>query len=122
MSNRVMHFEIPSADTQRLREFFNGVFGWTFTESGDHDYWLAHSGEDHEPGINGAIMKKVAEGQPVINTIEVSDLDSIASAIELQGGKIVKPKFSVPGVGWLLFFADPDNNMHGAMQMDATAI
>lgn len=122
MSNRVMHFEIPSDDTSNLRHFFNSVFGWTFTESGNHDYWLAHSGDDHEPGINGAIMKKVGEGQPVINTIEVENLDSIAESIISEGGKIMKPKFAVPGVGWLLFFADPDNNIHGAMQMDTSAL
>lgn len=37
------------------------------------------------------------------------------------GGLIIVPKMPVPGVGWLLYFRDPDGNIHGAMQNDPAA-
>lgn len=121
MSNRVVHFEIPSDDPEKSVEFFKKVFGWKFRHFGEQEYYLATTGEDTSPGINGAVMRKIGEGQPVINTISVEDLEKTMKDIESSGGKIVKPKSIIPGVGWLAFFADPDGNMHGIMQEDRGA-
>jgi hypothetical protein len=98
--------------------FFKNTFGWEFKQFGNEPYWLAISGDEKSPGINGAVMKKIAPGQPVINTITVDDIDKALKSIEQNGGKVVKPKWKIPGAGWLAFFADPDGNMHGVMQLE----
>ena len=121
MSNRVTHFEIPSANPERSRNFFKDVFGWTFQQMSNEPYWFAISGDEKTPGINGAIMKEVAPGQPVINTITVDDIDSMLIKVAEQGGKVVKPKWPIPNIGWIAFFSDPDGNMHGIMQLHAKA-
>jgi predicted enzyme related to lactoylglutathione lyase len=121
MSNRVTHFEIPSANPGQSMNFFKEVFGWTFQQMGNEPYWFAISGDEKTPGINGAIMKEVAPGQPVINTITVDNIDDILIKIAEQGGKVVKPKWAIPNVGWIAFFSDPDGNMHGIMQLDTNA-
>jgi len=113
MSNRVTHFEIPSGDPETNMKFFSDVFGWKFKQDGDRPYWFAISGDDSTPGINGAIMKKRVEGQPLVNSIEVHDIDATSAAIEKAGGKVVIPKWAIPGYGYIAFFADPDGNMHG---------
>ncbi len=75
MSNRVTHFEIPSDNPEANMKFFSEAFGWTFKQLGDRPYWLAISGDKNTPGINGAIMKKRAAGQPLVNSILVDDID-----------------------------------------------
>ena len=122
MSNRVIHFEIPAGEPQRCMDFFKTVFGWRFLQMGDEPYWFAISGDDSASGINGAVMKEVGPGQPVINTIEVDDIDAMSHNIVEQGGKIVKPKRYIPTVGWMAFFSDTEGNMHCILQPDSKAL
>ena len=121
MSNRVTHFEIPSDNPQENMRFFKDVFGWSFKQFGKEQYWYAISGDETTPGINGAVMKKVEPGQPLVNNISVEDIDEAIKKIEKAGGKIVKPKMTIPSVGWLAFFSDPDGNCLGIMQGDQNA-
>jgi hypothetical protein len=53
-----MHFELPADDPKRAIAFYEKVFGWTITKwDAPMDYWLVTTGNDDEPGINGAIMR-----------------------------------------------------------------
>ncbi len=121
MSNRVVHFEIPCDDPERTMAFFKKVFGWKFQQFGEEHYWLTVTGDEKKPGINGAIMKKRDPRQPLVNSINVEDIDSVMRVIENAGGKIVVPKMAIPGVGWLSYFTDPDGHIHGVYQDDASA-
>lgn len=121
MNQRVVHFEIPCDQPEKTIEFFKSVFGWTFQQFGNHPYWLAITGDEKSPGINGGIMKKKDPNQPVVNSIEVTDIDESIRKIEHSGGKIVVPKMPVPGVGWSAYFKDPDENIHGVYQNDPQA-
>ncbi len=119
--SKVIHFEIPSDNPEVSMEFYSKTFGWMIKQWGDEAYYMATTGEDNEPGINGAILKKREPTQPVVNTIEVDSIDKAIFRIESYGGQIVVPKAAVPGVGWLAYFKDPDNNLFGVMQSDNTA-
>lgn len=119
--NRIVHFEIPAVDPEKCMNFYKTVFGWSFHQWGNEEYYLAQTGENSAPGINGAVMKRRDPAQPVVNTLDVSDIDATASKIEENGGQIVVPKMAVPGIGWLLYFKDTDGNIFGAMQNDASA-
>jgi predicted enzyme related to lactoylglutathione lyase len=121
MSNKVVHFEIPCDNPERTIEFFKTVFGWSFQKFGDEAYWIAITGDEKLPGINGAIMKKRDPGQPMVNSIDVVNIDLTLSAIEKAGGIVVVPKMAVPTVGWLAYFKDPDGNIHGVFQNDTLA-
>lgn len=116
MSNRVTHFEIPAENPEETINFFSNVFGWKFEQFGSQEYWLAISGDEKTPGINGAIMKPVGKGQPVINTISVDDIDSVLAKVEASGGKVLKKKQNLVSVGWLAFVSDPAGNIHGVLQ------
>jgi predicted enzyme related to lactoylglutathione lyase len=54
-------------------------------------------------------------------TIAVDDVDKVAKAVAERGGKVVMAKSTIPGVGHLIFFEDPEGNLAGAMQYDAKA-
>lgn len=121
MSNRVTHFEIPSDNPEKMMEFFKTAFGWNYMQFGTESYWLAITGDEKSPGINGAIMKKRDPNQPMVNSISVADINVAIKNIETSGGLIVVPKMPIPGVGWLAYFKDPDGNIHGIMQDDKEA-
>src|ERR1700741_1342329 len=99
--NRIVHFEIPSDNPEKLNEFYAKTFGWKFNRWGSEPYWLVETGDKDKPGINGGVMQKKDPRQPMVNTIEVENIDSKMTEIEKNGGKIVVPKTAVPMVGWL---------------------
>ena len=119
---RPVHFEIPSDDPEKAIAFWKGVFDWQFQkyEGGGWDYWLIKTGADG-PGIDGGLMKKMNEGQPLVNTIEVPSVDDYSDKVKAAGGTIVVPKMAIPGVGWLVYFKDLDGIIHGLMQNDPAA-
>ncbi len=121
MSNKVVHFEIPCDNPEKTMDFFKEVFGWTFQQFGTEQYWSVITGDENSPGINGGLMKKRDPNQPVVNSIDVENIDDYITRIEKAGGNIVVPKMPIPTVGWLAYFTDPDGNIHGVYQNDPKA-
>jgi uncharacterized protein len=119
--SRVVHFEIPSSDPEKSLKFYQTAFGWTFNQFGEAPYWLATTGDDKQPGINGAIMKRNHPQQPVTNNISVENIDEAIKKVEAAGGKIVVNKTVFPSVGWSAYFMDPDNNIFGLWKEDRNA-
>jgi predicted enzyme related to lactoylglutathione lyase len=119
--NRVVHFEIPVTDPVKSQQFYARAFGWTFNQFGEAPYWLATTGDEGKPGINGAIMKRNHPQQPVTNSISVENIDEAIIKVEAAGGKIVVNKTAFPGVGWSAYFMDPDNNIFGLWKEDRNA-
>ena len=118
---RIIHFEIPATDLEKSAAFYENVFGWEFSRWGEEPYWLAKTGEDNEPGINGAIMQRKDPQQPITNTIEVKDLNQTVAAIEKNGGEVVVPRMAIPTIGWLIYFKDPDGMITGALESNPDA-
>ena len=121
MSNRVVHFEIPCNEPEKTIDFFKEAFGWKLQQFGTEPYWVVYTGDDKNPGINGGLMKKKDPAQPLVNSIDVVNIDTAMQKIEQAGGVIVVPKMPVPTVGWLAYFKDPDGNIHGVYQNDPSA-
>lgn len=115
--NRVVHFEIPVNDTDKAINFYKDIFGWKFTKWGDQPYWIIQTG-DKSPGIDGGLLVRRDPAQPIVNTIEVADIEAVIKKIEANGGQVVVPKMAVPSVGWLAYFKDPEGNISGVMQSD----
>ena len=119
---RVVHFEIPVENPERSIKFYSEVFGWSFHRwEGPQEYWLIGTGDDRDPGINGGLMRR-NQNQMVINTIDVASVDEFSSKITRLGGAVVVPKTSIPGVGYLAYFTDPDGNMFGIMQREDSSV
>jgi len=124
---RVVHFEIHADDPQRAANFYQGVFGWDIKKwEGPEDYWLVTTGQAPEPGIDGAIVKRMGpiNGDAVIAyvcTVDVPSVDDAIAKITSQGGTIVLPKMPVPGVGWLVYAKDTEGNIFGSLQSDHNA-
>jgi len=121
--SRVVHFEIPARDVEKMKNFYTGVLGWKFVNwgGGEQDYWLITTGEDGTPGINGGFSTPEGPFQTVVNTVDVEDLDDVLVKLLANGGEIIFPKDAVRGVGWLAYARDPEGNVFGMMQADTGA-
>lgn len=121
---RVVHFEIYTAEPEAVQPFYQEVFGWKFKrfEGGPVEYWLVTTGEEKDAGINGGLLRP-REGQSpgTINTIAVRSLDETIKNIERLGGSICVPKMPIPKMGWLAYAQDPQGNVFGIMESDASA-
>lgn len=133
--NRVIHFEIRSADPARAAKFYGEVFGWKTREwlipgvqlRDEHRYWTVTTGEG-ECGIDGGMVFRKgsvpAPGQDAnafVCTIGVASLDESLSAALKAGATQMTPKMPIRGVGWLAYCVDPDGNAFGMMQDDPSA-
>ena len=121
--SRVVHFEIPADNPERIAEFYNKVLGWDIQKwEGPVDYWLISTGKDSEPGIHGGIArKKDRPASGVLVTAQVDSVDECLKKIVNNGGSIVVPKRAIPGVGYQAHFRDPEGNVIGIMENDPSA-
>ena len=119
---RVIHFEIPADDPARAVKFYETVFGWKIEKwDGPENYWLAMTGEEGQPGINGAITGRGEPTTVVVNTMDVASVDDSIAQVVANGGSVLMPKMPVPGVGYLAYFRYTEGNAFGMMQNDPNA-
>ena len=119
---RIIHFDFTAEDPQRAQRFFQTVFGWKFEKWDDEsmEYWMATTGSDTEPGINGGLSRRKPGVVGFLNTIQVSSVDEYIEKIQENGGEIIK-KFSVPGVGYIAHFFDTEKNILGIIEYNKNA-
>ncbi len=119
---RVVHFEIDAEKPERAISFYEKVFGWKVEKwEGPVEYWLITTGKEDEPGIDGGLSKRSGSEPSTVNTVDVASVDDFVKKVEENGGTIVSPKHAVPGVGYLVYFKDPEGNVFGMMERDEAA-
>jgi predicted enzyme related to lactoylglutathione lyase len=118
---RVIHFEIPADNTERVVNFYRRAFGWKIEKYGSMNYWLVTTGEDTEHGINGAIAEKDDTHPTTINTVSVPSYYESLKKIKEAGGQVLTPKMTVPNVGYMAYCKDTEGNIFGIMQTDPNA-
>lgn len=122
--SRTVHFEIQASKPQALIDFYSTLFGWTFRQWGEHEYWLIDTGAG-KPGIDGGLLPRrgppPAEAQAVnafVCTVDVEQLDQAMETATGLGATVAMPKMPVEGVGMLGYLKDPDGNLFGMMQFN----
>lgn len=120
---RVIHFEITADDPQRAVRFYEQVFGWTTKRwGGAHEtYWLMNTGPSDEPGIHGGILRRVEGFPSTVNSIGVALVDEFVKKVVGAGGKLVRPKMAIPGVGYQAYCFDTEGNLFGIHASDPSA-
>jgi predicted enzyme related to lactoylglutathione lyase len=118
---RVNHFDLSAEDPDRAMKFYKEVFGWEFVKwDGPMDYWMFSTREEGS-GIDGGLSRKSEMSPPVYLTIEVPAIDDFIVRLEANGGKILRGKMAIPGVGWFAMFQDTEGNAFGLMESDESA-
>lgn len=118
---RVVHFEIPADDLDRAERFYTTVFGWRARNIGAQNYRLLSTGEEGEPGIDGALATRTGPAPngstgAWVCTVEVGDIAETERAVVAAGGKQVRDRATIPGIGWVTYFTDTEGNLFNALQ------
>jgi predicted enzyme related to lactoylglutathione lyase len=117
MDHTIIHFEIPANDVEKIKGFYEQVFGWKIVQAaGPIEYWVIQTvpvdpkGMLIRPGVNGGMYKRqVPESKP-INYYSVESINDFLDKIVKLGGKVTQPKQEVPEVGWIAAAEDPEGN------------
>lgn len=120
--NRVVHFEIQADDIERAKKFYQNSFGWKIEpwmkkDKDGMDYWGLITGDG--PGIDGGMYER-SDGSEDIRyydcTIEVGDIDQAIKTVKANGGKILKEKMEIKGVGLFAGALDTEGNHFGILE------
>ena len=63
-------------------------------------------------------MKRLHPQGSTYNSIDVQSVDEYAAKVEKSGGKVVVPKMTIPGVGYVAYCQDTEGNVFGIYQAD----
>jgi predicted enzyme related to lactoylglutathione lyase len=114
MPSPIVHAEIRSSDPDATREFFGGLFGWTYPQAGAFPgYTFVDTGVPDS--LYTAISPLQGDTDLVTFFVGVGDInETMAQAVKL-GGRVVQEPASVPGVAFGLI-ADPLGHIVGVAQ------
>jgi len=123
MDHTIIHFEIPANDVEKLKAFYEQIFGWKIVQMpGPIDYWVIQTvpvdanGMPLRPGVNGGLYKRLLPDSKPINYFAVESISDFLEKIEKLGGKVTQPKQEVPNVGWIAAAEDPEGNSFALIQ------
>ena len=120
---KVVHFEIPADDLERAKKFYS-IFDWQLNDWPMEDgsvYVGARTVEvdektfiPKEPGaINGGIVKRDKYASTPQVTIDVPSVDEYIEKVKNAGGKVVKDKQEISGMGYYAYVNDTEGNLLG---------
>ena len=119
----IVHFDVAADDLERARKFYGELFGWKMEQPpGMTDYYLIETqGLSGEAGVGGGLGKRGDPGQRITSYVGVDSVDAYSARVDRLGGKVVQPKMTVPGWGYMAVCLDTEGNMFGLWQDDPKA-
>jgi uncharacterized protein len=109
----IVHFELPSADVDRAKGFWTGLFGWTFAGMEGPFEYLMTQGE--EPV--GAIYQADDAGSGPVVYFATDNIDASLAKIRELGGT-AEEKQPIPTIGWFARAKDTEGNSFSLFQGD----
>ncbi|MFN2629968.1 MAG: VOC family protein [Gaiellaceae bacterium] len=108
MAGKVVHFEVPAADSGRAKQFYGELFGWQFQDPwGEMDYHLTEG---------GAVVGSEHPGHLTVY-FDTEDIDASVARVRELGGA-AEDKSPIPGVGWFAGCQDSEGNAFSLFQGD----
>jgi predicted enzyme related to lactoylglutathione lyase len=118
MAGEIVHIEFASEDADRAQRFWNGLFGWSFGDSGmpGMDYRMARTGEESGAAIYASDER---DGHPKFY-FATDDIDASCATVRELGGTAAD-KTPVPTHGWFAACKDSEGNEFHLWQVDPAA-
>jgi predicted enzyme related to lactoylglutathione lyase len=119
MEQPVVHFEIIGTDPAKLRDYYGGLFGWTFqtgdatteTVSEPGNYGFIDGGED---AINGGVGGGPGHPAHVVFYVGVPSVEAALRKAESLGGTRLMGPEPAAGADFAVGqFRDPEGNLVG---------
>jgi predicted enzyme related to lactoylglutathione lyase len=123
LDHTIIHFEIPANDVEKLRKFYQDLFGWKIEKVPNMEYFMVATvpmdkkGNLLRSGVNGGLYKREMPQQQALNYINVESVEDYSKKVVALGGQVVVPKTEIPGMGWFAVALDPDGNVFGLFEM-----
>jgi predicted enzyme related to lactoylglutathione lyase len=122
--NKLAHFDIHSADTEKAKAFYENVFDWKCSSYAGAEEFCQITAADGS--VIGAISGRRynPDSKEIYGfecSVTVDDVEETIRAVEAAGGKTLMPKTAIPHVGWVAKFLDPEGNLFAAITYDQTA-
>jgi predicted enzyme related to lactoylglutathione lyase len=103
----IVHIEIAAKDREAAGKFYSDIFGWKIQQLPEMNYATFEAEGGPGGGLNPVENNQPA---PVMVYIDTDDIDATLKRIQELGGKVLRPKDDVPGMGQFAFFSDPTGN------------
>ncbi len=114
--------EMYSNDLEKAKEFYTGLFGWTFEKMPEHDNYevIKNNGRS-----NGGAMK-IQEDWPEMPSIwmvyfTVENLDKTMESVKKHGGSVKNGPMEAKGVGRFAVIEDPTGAVFTTIEMEGEA-
>lgn len=119
----IVHFDIASDNPERAKKFYELLFGWNMeVPPGMSDYYLIDTEDlNGEAGVGGGLGMRGDSSQKITAYIGVDNIDDYSKKVEEFGGRIVSPRISVPGWGYMIMCVDTEGNTFGLWQDNKNA-
>jgi uncharacterized protein len=118
MSNPVMHWQMISANPDRIAQFYGELFDWKISVANGMGYRMIEAEQGN--GIGGGIWPSQPEGSEITQIyIEVRDIDDVLRRIQTLGGKILVSKQLLPDGDAMALATDPLGRPFGLMTSKA---
>ena len=116
----IVHFDIASDNPQRAKAFYESLFAWKIENpEGMADYFLIETEDgDGNKGLGGGLGQRGDPAQKITVYIGVDEIEKYSKQVEALGGKMISPKMTVPGWGYLAICEDTEGNQFGLWQDD----
>ena len=117
LCSKIVHFEIPVSDSEKMSRFYSELFGWKFEKQNmpGMDYWLIRTTESPND-LGGGMYHKMDENDKPRFYVQVEDVDAHTERLKLAGGTVLMEKAEIPGTGWSVLAKDPEGNTLGLFQ------
>ena len=113
MANPFVHVELMSTDVGKAKSFYGKLFDWTLEDvpMGDGTYTMVKV----DQGTGGGLMKNPIPNAPSswLAYVLVDDVSKALEKTKSLGGKVMKDKTDVMGMGSFGIITDPTGAMLG---------
>jgi len=111
--------ELVSNDTEKAKEFYTGLFGWTAQDQDFNgmNYTIFINGERPAGGMM-EIQEEWGEMPPTwFVYFAVNDCDATVEEAKSLGGEVVNPPMDIEGVGRIAFIKDSQDAVFAIIQL-----
>lgn len=123
MPGRLVHFDIPVDDLDKMAGFYRAVLGWKIEPYGSE--FPGYNMIDPTPGddseVKGGMGGKGTPGQVPMNYYETDDLEATNQLVRDNGGQVIVERMTVPAMGNFSVCLDPEGNVFGNWVEDENA-
>jgi predicted enzyme related to lactoylglutathione lyase len=105
MSNPFVHLELCTSDTRKAKDFYSGLFGWSFTDNDMGN--MIYSTFKPSSGPGGGIFSMPGMPTAWLAYVGVEDINASTDKAKSLGATVLNGPAEIPNVGWFTVLKDP---------------